>query len=104
MHCHPLEDGVIFLDLQTVRRVFFILGGNIPGSSGHTRLLMLCAFQYYLYSVAFFCHGAITLASYLMSIPFAFASLSTAEIPFLLIAFRARVETLSVTDRSSSGI
>lgn len=44
------------------------------------------------------------LADYLMSIPFCFASFNTAEIPFLFIALRARVETLRVIHRSSSGI
>ena len=58
MHCHPLEDGIIFFDLHPVRGVLFVLGGNITGGSGHSGSFMLCALQYNLYSVAFLCHGA----------------------------------------------
>ena len=104
MHCHPLEDGIKLLYLHPVWGILFILRGNIPGGPGHARFLVLGALQNHLYSIAFLCHDAIPLAIYLMSIPFCFASFITAEIPFLFMAFKARVETLRVTHRSSSGM
>ena len=63
MYGHTLEDRVEFLQFHPVRRVLLVLGGDIPGSSGHTGLLVLGALEDHLYSVAFLCHLRVALGA-----------------------------------------
>ena len=104
MYGHSFQDGIVFFQLHPVRGILLVLGGDVTGSSGHSGLLVLRALHDHLYSVSFLCHGAVALAGYLLRIPFSLASFKTAEIPFLLIAFKARVDTRRVIQRSSSGM
>ena len=59
---HTLEDGVVFLQLQTLGRVLSVLGCDVAGSSGKSALFHLSALQDNLDSVAFslFCHGDVS--------------------------------------------
>jgi hypothetical protein len=51
-----LEISIVFLQLQTLWIVLFVLGSDITAGTGHTGCFLLCAFQYYLYAVSFLCH------------------------------------------------
>ena len=55
---HTLEDGVVFLQLQTLGGVFTVLGGDIAGGAGHAAFFVFGAFEDYLHAVAlcFLCH------------------------------------------------
>ena len=61
MNCHTLEDGIELLQFHAIRRVFLVLGSDIPGGAGHTGLLVFCTLQDDLYSVSFLCHDPIVL-------------------------------------------
>ena len=53
-----LEDGVVFLQLQTLGSVLAVLGGDIALRSGHSAGLVFGAFEDHLYAIAFsfLCH------------------------------------------------
>ena len=53
---HLPENGVVFLQLHALGRVLPVLGGDVAGSAGLTRGLMLGAFQDHLYAVPFLGH------------------------------------------------
>ena len=59
MDCHPLENGVILLEFQSLRSILPVLGGDITGSARHTAVFVLSAFQDNLNPVAFYflCHS-----------------------------------------------
>ena len=63
MNRHSLQDGVVFLQLQTVGRVFLVLRCNITGSTRHTACLMLRTFQNNLNASLFILlsHGSVCL-------------------------------------------
>lgn len=50
------QHRVVLLQFDAIRGVLPVLGGDVSGSSGHARILMLGAFQNHLYTVAFFGH------------------------------------------------
>jgi hypothetical protein len=50
------EVWIEFLKLQTLRVVLFVFNGNVTAGSGHIGVLLLGAFQDYLYTVSFLCH------------------------------------------------
>ncbi len=56
VYSHTLQDRVVLLLFQPVRRVFAIFCGDIAASAGKTGLLVLCALHDHLNSVAFFSH------------------------------------------------
>ena len=56
MDGHALKDRVEFFDFHPIWCVFLVLGGDVPGSAGHTGLLVLCALQNYLNPISFLCH------------------------------------------------
>jgi hypothetical protein len=51
-----LEDRVVLLQLYPVRTVLLVLGGDIPGCSMHTAVLVLGALEDHLDSVTFLSH------------------------------------------------
>ena len=51
-----LKYWIILLFFQSVRRIFPVLGCNVPGGTGHATIFMLCAFKNNLDPVPFFCH------------------------------------------------
>lgn len=56
MDGHALKDRVEFFDLHPIWRVLLVLGGNVPGSTWHTRFFVLCALQNYLNPISFLGH------------------------------------------------
>lgn len=61
MYCYSLQNGVVFLQLQSLCGIFSVLRCNITRSSRHTASLVFCAFQNHLYSVTFcfLCHNSV---------------------------------------------
>lgn len=53
MQGHALENGVVFFQLQTVRRVFPVFLRDVAGGAGHAGCLVFCAFQNDLLAVSF---------------------------------------------------
>ena len=53
-----LEDGVVFLQLQTLSGVLTVLGGDVARCAGHTGGFVLGAFEDHLHAIAFcfLCH------------------------------------------------
>jgi len=56
MNGHTLKDRIVFFDLHPIWRVLFVLFGNVPRSTWHTRFLVLCTLQNYLNPISFLCH------------------------------------------------
>ena len=56
---HLTHDGVVFFQLQTIRRVFAVFFGHVTGRAGQAAVFVLRAFQNHLDAVAFtfLCHG-----------------------------------------------
>ena len=75
MKSHLVEVWVVFHTLKTVRGVLLVLGGDIPGHSRDTALLLLSALQDDLHPVSFsfLCHNYFRLnkvdISFLLCIP-----------------------------------
>lgn len=53
MQGHALENGVVFFQLQTVRRVFPVFLRDVAGGAGHAGCLVFSAFQNDLLAVSF---------------------------------------------------
>ena len=58
-----LQEGIVLLELQTLRGVLFILGGDVAAHAGDTASLLLSAFEDDLHSVSFYflCHNCVYL-------------------------------------------
>lgn len=58
MNGHLVQVGIVFLTLQTLGGVLFVLGGDIAGDTGHAALTLFGAFQNDLNPVTFcfLCH------------------------------------------------
>lgn len=56
MNGHTLKDRVEFFDLHPIGRVLLVLGGDVPRSTWHARILVLRTFQNYLNPISFLCH------------------------------------------------
>jgi len=50
------QNAIVLFQFDTLRSIFLVLGSDITGSAGHTTVLVLCAFQNYLYPVTFLSH------------------------------------------------
>ena len=53
-----LQEGVVLLELQALRSVLFVLGGDVAAHTGHTAVLLLGAFEDDLHACVFIllCH------------------------------------------------
>ena len=51
-----LEVGVEFLQLQTLRVVLLVLGGDVTARTRNARRLLLRALEDHLYPISFLCH------------------------------------------------
>jgi len=56
VHSLALQDGVKFLQFQSVGAVLAVLFGNVTRSARLSRLFVLCALHDYLNSISFLCH------------------------------------------------
>ena len=52
----PLQDRVVFLQLEPFGRILPVLGRDVPAHPGHSTILVFRALEDYLYPVAFLCH------------------------------------------------
>lgn len=50
------HDRVVFLQLNSIRSVFSVLGGNVPACAWQTTVFVLCALKNYLDSISFLRH------------------------------------------------
>lgn len=64
MYSHPLEDGVVLLQLKALGRVLTILRRDVTRRAGHTTCLVFGALKNHLNSVSFcfLCHNVILLS------------------------------------------
>jgi hypothetical protein len=53
------EHRVVFLQFHTVRGILLVLGGDVPGHTGHPTGLVFGAFQNDLNAVTFFGHDRV---------------------------------------------
>ena len=58
MNGHLLQNGIVFLQLQTFGGVLAVLGSDVTRGTGHTACLVLGAFQDNLNAItfSFLCH------------------------------------------------
>lgn len=60
MQRYFFEERIVLFPLDTSRRIFPVLGGNVPGHAGYTAVFLLGAFQNNLDSIgAFLCHCSV---------------------------------------------
>ena len=59
MYSHPLEDGVVLLQLKALRGVLAVLGGDVTAGTGHTTIFVFGALEDNLHAISFYflCHG-----------------------------------------------
>jgi len=50
------QDGVILLDLHTIRSILAVFGRDVTRRAGHSGRFVLCTFEDDLYTVSFFRH------------------------------------------------
>ena len=63
---HLFENGIEFLQLESLRIVLLILYRDIAAGTGLTTCFVLGALHYYLYSAAFFSHDYLILLVYII--------------------------------------
>lgn len=56
MNCHLAHNRVVLLQLDALGSILAVLRGDVPRSTGHTTILVLCALENHLNPVAFLCH------------------------------------------------
>ncbi len=56
MYCILSHDRVVFLQLNSIRSIFSVLGSDVSAGSSKTTVFVLCALKNYLDSVAFLRH------------------------------------------------
>lgn len=56
MNGHALQNRIVFLQLNSIGRIFAVLGGDVAARSGHAGCFVLGTLENNLNSIAFFCH------------------------------------------------
>ena len=58
VNSHFLQDGVVFLQLQSFGCVLFVFGADIAAGTRLTTGFVFCTLQNHLHPVTFLCHGS----------------------------------------------